>query len=164
MPPKFENPEGRSEDADALLRELVQGFGDQLYNDMAHIVGDLPYAERLVEESFLEAYRRLLGNQPPDTFITLFQRALRNVKPQELTKDPSAAYLESVGGQDQALIDALWKELKPEERSLLVLREIENATYDEIAEAFSWDKEKVRSELSRVRFKLLEALKQRGAI
>jgi RNA polymerase sigma-70 factor, ECF subfamily len=153
---------------------LVQRFQDRLFNAMLHIVGSPDEAEDVVQDSFVQAYIKLDSFQGNSQFFTwLYRIAFNNAlsrqrrrrgelsieqsreitgsDPQDRHEAPDEPLLrqERVG----LVTDALQK-LSDEHRQILVMREMQELSYEDIAEILCINLGTVRSRLSRARNQL----------
>lgn len=165
---------------------LVQRYQDRIYGVIGRLVADAELARDLAQESFLKAYRGLAGFSGGSSFYTWLYRIARNVVTSQQRYD-SARPKVSVsldapagersplrlaapsGGPDPVqsaveserrrfLLEAL-AALQPEFREIIVLRDFEDRSYEEIAELLDLPAGTVRSRLHRARTELRERLK-----
>jgi RNA polymerase sigma-70 factor (ECF subfamily) len=173
-----------SEDA---FRELVERFEGPVYNLIARIVRRPEQAEELAQESFLKAWRALDRFDPQRKFSSwLFKiahntalDALRRPGVEPLSLDePSAdggaapqppADPRAENPLDRALFrqagEALERavaELRPAYREILILRFVEELSYDEIAEVTGSPLGTVKVHLFRARQELARRLRGAG--
>lgn len=143
--------------------ELVRRHGRYLFGVARVLVRDEHEAEDVVQETFLAAFRgRYRGESTVRTWlvgITVKQAALMRRKrrpwpppPEVLGRSPDA----------QAAIDArmdlttMLEKLSEEHREVLVLRELEGCSYEEIARILGIPPGTVESRLHRARARLRE--------
>lgn len=164
--------------------ELVERFQARLFNAMLQVVGSHDEAEDVVQDSFVQAYVKLDTFQGNSKFFTwLYRIAFNNALSRQRRKrhDLSIEQSREVTGSDPqdrlespeepllreervSLVHRALTMLTEEHRSILVLREMEEMSYEEIAEILTINIGTVRSRLSRARNQLkiqLEEL-QRG--
>ena len=162
---------------------LVERYQARLFNAMLQVVGTHEEAEDVVQDSFVQAYIKLGTFQGNSQFFTwLYRIAFNNAlsrqrrrrrdlsieqsreitgtDPEDCIEAPDAPLLraERVGSVHAAL-----QRLSEEHRTILVLREMEDLSYEEIAEILTINIGTVRSRLSRARSQLkihLEELEQ----
>ncbi|MDO5553137.1 MAG: sigma-70 family RNA polymerase sigma factor [Planctomycetia bacterium] len=164
-------------DADAF-GHLVEKYQDRLYNTVYRIVGTAEDAQDVVQESFLQAYANLSRFRMSSRFYTWLYRIAYNLSVANLAQRKRTVSVEEVfDGKPEQLVDRgempeehtkreedaaiLWKAINrlPEEyRSPLVLREIDNWSYEEIAEILHIPVGTVRSRLHRARNALKEII------
>ncbi|MCL2305206.1 MAG: sigma-70 family RNA polymerase sigma factor [Planctomycetaceae bacterium] len=160
--------------------KLVLKYQDRLFNTMVHVSGNSEDALDVVQEAFLQAYLRLSTFRQTSQFYTWLYRIAFNLslgirrkrKPiasgdgisaeygSELVGD-TASPLEKVGNDEMAQI--LWNaidRLHEDYRSVIVLREIESCSYEEISQILDLPAGTVRSRLHRARNVLKESLQR----
>lgn len=151
----------------ALYRRYV-GFVYTICYGMTDSVDD---AHDLCQEAFLNAYRGRTGFQGRSAFRTWLrtitvrvclrhaERVRRGASLAEPTfVDRAPARLRPDRQVERRETETrLWRAIRslpPDDRAVLLLREIEDMRYDEIAEALDWSPEKVTTRLHRARAKL----------
>jgi RNA polymerase sigma-70 factor (ECF subfamily) len=150
---------------------LVIRYQDRLYTAMISIVGNADEAEDVVQESFIQAYLKLDTFQQNSRFFTWVYRiafnyalARRRRKKGVVSLDESR---ENSGNEpisrgdspddrltrheDAQLVHQALALLSEDHRSILVLRELEDLSYEDIAEVLSISIGTVRSRLNRAR-------------
>ncbi|MCA9133287.1 MAG: sigma-70 family RNA polymerase sigma factor [Planctomycetales bacterium] len=165
----------------AAYGQLVLRFQDRLHSAMLQVVGTADEAEDVVQDAFVQAYIKLDTFQGNSQFFTWLYRIAFNSalsrgrrKRHELSIEQSR----ELTGHDPvdrreapdepllrderiALVHAALGRLTEEHRAILVLREMQDTSYEEIAEILSINIGTVRSRLSRARTQLklqLEAM------
>ena len=163
------------------FEQLVILYQDRIYSLAVRLTGSVNDAEDLAQEVFIKAYRSIGSFRGDSDFGTWLHRiAVNTWLNQKRARQPKAAYSldepiiseegevkreiadtsndpESVllssymGGRLQRAVESLPKDQK----AALLLREVEERTYEEIAEIMSCSIGTVRSRLARAR----EALK-----
>lgn len=170
--------------ADESFCQLVERFQSRLFNSMLNIVGSHDEAEDVVQESFVQAYLKLDTFQGNSKFFTwLYRIAFNNALSRQRRRRPEMSIEQSreLSGHDpedrtEAPDEPLLRDervmlvhnglqmLSEEHRHILVLREMEEMSYDEIAVLLSINIGTVRSRISRARNQLkihLEELQAR---
>ncbi len=165
--------------------QLVERFQARLFNSMLQVVGTPDEAEDVVQDSFVQAYVKLDTFQGNSKFFTwLYRIAFNNALSRQRRKrhDLSIEQSREITGSDpqdrvESPDEPLLREervsqvhqalhmLTAEHRSILVLREMEDRSYEDIAEILEINIGTVRSRLSRARAQLklhLEEIQQRG--
>lgn len=162
----------------AAFGELVQLHQNRLYNAMAHFCGNMTEAEDVVQEAFVQAYLKLGSFQRNSAFYTWLYRIAFNTaisrkrrQKNEASVDQvrEQAGIEPVDASDQpgdqmlrderaALVHKALGMLSEEHRSILILREMDNCDYEQIAETLEINVGTVRSRLHRARTQLRERL------
>lgn len=163
--------------------QLVDRFQARLFNAMLHVVGTYDEAEDVVQDSFVQAYVKLDTFQGNSKFFTwLYRIAFNNALSRQRRKrnDLSIEQSRDITGRDpedrlEAPDEPLLREervsmvhralqmLTDEHRSILVLREMQERSYEDIAEILKINIGTVRSRLSRARNQLkihLESLQE----
>jgi RNA polymerase sigma-70 factor (ECF subfamily) len=159
---------------------LVVRYQDRLYTAMISVVGNADEAEDVVQEAFIQAYLKLDTFQQNSRFFTWLYRiafnfalAKRRKKRGNVSLDESretaglepefhgdAPEIRMSRSEDIALIHRALALLTEDHRSILVLREMEDMAYEEIAEVLSISIGTVRSRLNRARLALKTQLEK----
>jgi len=158
---------------------LVLKYQDRLVNALYHLVGNLPEAEDVAQEAFVQAFLKLSSFKGQSHFYTWLFRIARNQAVSRFRRtrktssldggETSAALMANEASPDQrmlqdeavARVQLALSRLSEEHRAILVLRELDDMDYDAIAEALELPVGTVRSRLHRARLQLkseLEAL------
>lgn len=160
--------------------ELVERFQLRLYNSMLQMVGSHDDAEDVVQESFVQAYLKLDTFQGNSQFFTWLYRIAFNIalsrgrrKRQQLSLEQGRELMgadpEDRGElPDQPLlraeriaqVHAALDMLSDEHRAILVLREMQDTSYEDIAVILDINIGTVRSRLSRARSQLKQHLEE----
>lgn len=164
--------------------QLVERFQARLYNAMLQVVGSHDEAEDVVQDSFVQAYVKLETFRGNSKFFTwLYRIAFNNALSRQRRKrnDLSIEQSREITGSDpqdrlESPDEPLLREervlivhqalamLTEEHRTILVFREMEELSYEDIAEILAINIGTVRSRLSRARSQLkvhLEELQQK---
>ena len=159
---------------------LARRHQDALFNTIYRITGNQDLAYDVVQESFLKAYNAIAGFRSGSRFYTwLYRIALNTLRShwrkegrrpgeQSLTEDPPDLGIGQ--GSDDPAIAAQKKEMEqiiqqsisalPDpQREILVLRDVEQLEYDQIAEILDLSLGTVKSRLHRARMTLKEKLR-----
>jgi len=162
------------------FEDLAMPLFDQLYNFAHWLTHDREEAEDLVQETYAKALRGFSSFQPGTNFRAWMYRILRNTfltsrtglkaaaasVPLEAEEGPQVAvtpetpetiFLERA---NQQLVQEAIAELPPHFREILLLCEVEEMSYQEIAETLAIPQGTVMSRLSRARAALRELLKR----
>lgn len=165
----------------ASFCQLVERFQGRLYNSMLNIVGSHDEAEDVVQDSFVQAYLKLDSFQGNSKFFTwLYRIAFNNALSRQRRRRPemSIDQCRELTGHDPEdrveapdepllrdervnLVHAALRMLTDQHRHILILREMEELSYEEIAELLVINIGTVRSRIARARTQLklhLEAL------
>lgn len=169
-------------DTEAFGR-LVQTHQDRLFGAMLQVTRSAEEAEDVVQEAFVRAYVKLHTFQRNSRFFTwlyriAFNSALsrRRRKRATLSLDQTREVtgiepIDSVDAPDERMLQteriemvrAALDRLSDEHRAIMILRELENHAYEDIAEILEISIGTVRSRLNRARTQLrqtLEAMRQ----
>jgi RNA polymerase sigma-70 factor, ECF subfamily len=163
----------------ASFEELAVPLFDQLYNFARWLAQDTHEAEDLVQETYAKALRGFSSFQPGTNFRAWMYRILRNsflssraglkttavfdeespgVAPAADAPTPESLYVDQANRQ---LVQDALAELAVPFREILLLCEVEEMSYQEIAETLSIPTGTVMSRLSRARKALRAVLQQK---
>ncbi|HOV79173.1 MAG TPA: sigma-70 family RNA polymerase sigma factor [Bacillota bacterium] len=177
----------------AAFEELVRLYQDRVYALCLQLSGHRDDAQDLAQETFVRAYRALSGFRNEAEFGTWLHRIAvnvwlnfrrRNGREFQLSLDEplrtadGGELLRGVAGTDGdplraleekemgELVRAALKDLSEEHRVVLVLREMEGYTYEEVSRLLGCSLGTVKSRLSRareaIRFKIIELARKAG--
>jgi RNA polymerase sigma-70 factor (ECF subfamily) len=169
-------------DAFALLLERYQ---KQVYHHALRMVGNPEDAADLTQETFLKVWQGLAAFQGESAFSTWLYRVTGNVCIDFLRREKKRQGDLSLEGSEGALCAAVpdaapsphgaleEKErarslqagllaLSPEHRQVLVLREINGLSYEEIGQALGLSPGTVKSRIARARLSLAKFLRKTG--
>jgi RNA polymerase sigma-70 factor, ECF subfamily len=169
--------EALSGDPSAFGR-LVQKYQDRLYNSLCHVLGSPDDARDVTQDAFVQAFVKLDTFRRASEFYTWLYRigfnlamshARRRRPTASLDQAREAFGAEPTDGQPLPtehlaqrerveLVHAALGELGDDSRQILVLRELEGCSYDEIAEILNVPPGTVRSRLFRARAQLRDQL------
>lgn len=155
---------------DASLGELVRRYQRPLVGYLAGIVNDVERARDLAQESFFRVYRHAAGYRSTSSrFTTWLYHIARNLARDELRSRRRRVQL-CMAGEERGLDDApalasgvaevveqrevvlrALVSLPPRDRELILLRDVEGRSYEEIAERVGLPLGTVKSGLSRAR-------------
>ena len=176
----------RNGDTDAF-RRLVERHQRRAFALAVALVRDEADARELVQEAFIRVYRSLEGFEGGSSFYTWLYRIITNLsidllrrpgrQAAELDLDPQGApendaapspFLSAVEDGDPmdvirrreiaARLQSALDELPPYHRAVVILRELEGLSYEEMAQALGVSKGTVMSRLFHARQKLQRAL------
>lgn len=154
----------RSGDADATLR-LLGRYRPPLVRLLTGLTGDRALAEDVAQEAFLQAFRSLRQLRDPGAFYGWVRRlatrhalrALRRRRPPGPPLDPALPAGDNPAREVETrlAVEGVLRALPPDLRAVLVLREMEQLDYEEIAETLGVPVGTVRSRLftARERFR-----------
>lgn len=160
--------------------QLVERYQDRLYSAMLHVVGSHDEAEDVVQDSFVQAYVKLNTFQGNSRFFTwLYRIAFNNALSRRRRRRADMSIEQSrevTGGEPEdrqeapdepllrneriTMVKAAMDRLTEEHRHILVLREMQDMAYEDIAEILDINIGTVRSRLSRARNQLHDILKE----
>lgn len=170
-------------DEDAF-ESLVREHQDRLFSAMTHVTGSVHDAEEVTQEAFVRAFLKLDTFQQNSQFFTWLYRIAFNIalsrkrrKRVKISLDQQRDELgndvvdrgEAVDAamirQDQiALVQSALGRLSEQHRGILVLREMNEASYEEIAEILELSIGTVRSRLNRARKQLRISIEELQSI
>ncbi len=162
----------------ATFEELAMPLFDQLYNFAHWLTQDRSEAEDLVQETYAKALRGFSSFQMGTNFRAWIYRILRNTfltsrtglkanvplefddssEPSAGPETPETVLIERA---QQQVVQEVMAELPVNYREILLLCEVEEMSYQEIAEALSVPIGTVMSRLSRARKALRDRLRQK---
>lgn len=169
----------RRGDADAFGM-LVVRHQDRIYTAVLRFCGDAEDARDIVQKAFLNAWRRMASFKGDSAFSTWmyriafnesvsFRRAGGSRRHRTLEGRDGESAVEPADDrrpgdrldseENRAKVQEALNQLDPEERKILILKELEDRSYEEIAEILEVPKGTVRSRLFRARESLRERLK-----
>ena len=169
--------------------QLVTAYESKIYNLALRYLGNREDAMDASQEVFLRVYRFLPGFQEESGFSTwiyrigvnvckdmLAKRGRRNEQPLEVPDEENESRTIEVADRRYepehimegvelrtVLADAI-SSLPEQQREMIVLRDIQGLTYDEIANILSLESGTVKSRISRARENLRKKLLQNGNI
>ncbi len=164
----------------AAFGSLVRRYQDRLFAAMIQVTGSSEEAEDVVQDAFVRAFLKLETFQNNSQFFTwlyriAFNSALSRMRRRRGTTSLDQAR-EAVGDEpvDQAsapdermlreervkMVQLALQKLSEDHRSILVLREMEEHAYEDIAEILQISIGTVRSRLSRARSQLKLVLEE----
>jgi RNA polymerase sigma-70 factor (ECF subfamily) len=150
----------------AAFGELVSRYQVPVYRVVRGVLADQVECEDVAQEVFLKAYANLSKFRGESGFFTWLYRiavneALRARKRRGFTPAEAAPELEAPpapdpeeGGPSLHTVERLLRKLSDEFRSIVVLRDIEGLSYQEIAESLDIPLGTVESRLFRARQEL----------
>ena len=171
--------EARSGDS-AAFGQLVTRYQDRLYNTLVHLVGSRESASDAVQDAFVQAYVKLDTFQGASAFYTWLYRIAFNMAVSRRRREKPTTSVEQarealghepvdqsdapgarLERQERACqVRAGLNRLSEEHRSILILREIDGCSYEQIAEILELPIGTIRSRLHRARVQLRDELKE----
>lgn len=167
---------------EAAFGELVQKYQKRVYALTVRMCPTPELAEEAAQEAFLSAWQGLPFFRGDAAFSTWLYRLASNACVDLLRKErrhQGTSLDDDTAGAEipdtkptpeeaaetkelRAQIEAGLRQLSPEHRAVLILREIQQLNYEEIADALSLDLGTVKSRISRGRRQLRDFLKEQG--
>lgn len=167
---------------EAAFGQLVQKYQKRVYALTVRMCPTPELAEEAAQEAFLSAWQGLPFFRGDAAFSTWLYRLASNACVDLLRKERrhqgTSLDDDTVGAEIpdtkptpeeaaetkelRAQIEAGLRQLSPEHRAVLILREIQQLNYEEIADALSLDLGTVKSRISRGRRQLRDFLKEQG--
>lgn len=161
---------------------LAKKYQDRVYNLALPIVGNVDDAMDVTQETFLQALAHLHSFRRTSRFYTWLYRIAYNCAVGTLRRRKKSVSVDSVIEEfgetfeadveapdsrarladDAKILKVALERLPIEYRTPLVLREIEGANYEQIAEVLNVPVGTVRSRLHRARVALRDALERAG--
>jgi len=159
--------------------ELVEKYQQRLYGSIVHLFG-VRDAEDVVQATFLKAFKQLgkfrgtsefyswLYRIGYNTAVDHYKLRMRTISLDDFEENTGTHIPSNQQGPDEAVeekdrlrqLQIALEALSQEHRTVIVLREIELLTYEEIADLLSIPEGTIRSRLHRARMCLLEELKR----
>jgi RNA polymerase sigma-70 factor, ECF subfamily len=175
-------PGGPSPEQVSFVEEAMAKFGRQTYNYAYRLTANEADARDLTQEAFIRVFRAWQSFRPGTSFLAWIYRIVTNLYRDELRKrkgiftqplpednqpdagtprhDPIAAMHERElsAGMERALA-----RLTPEQRSVILLADVEDYSYQDIANVIGCSIGTVRSRLHRARAQLRKLLERERA-
>jgi RNA polymerase sigma-70 factor, ECF subfamily len=160
----------------AAFHELIDRHAQRLFRLAVRLVGNSTDAEDVLQETWVGAYQglgRFEERASVKTWLTrilVTQAALwRRQNSRRAAKMAEAARqditTDAAGGSAIRIdINAALQKLSQDHRQVLVLREYEQMSYEEMAEALDVPRGTIESRLSRARAELRQILKEYGTV
>lgn len=161
----------------AAFSELVARYQDRIYRFLVRLTRSQDDAQELTQETFLNAYQALARWRPEARFTTWLFHIARNQAFDWLRRTKRAEFLPLDEEQEHAIADPgptpdnavetmqrlqglerALSRLPAEHREILLLREIEEMSYEDIAEVLDINLGTVKSRIARARAGLLEKM------
>ncbi|MBV8668109.1 MAG: sigma-70 family RNA polymerase sigma factor, partial [Candidatus Eremiobacteraeota bacterium] len=162
-----------TQEQSAFLEHAMETYGKQTYNYAYRLAGNEADARDLTQEAFLRVFRAWRSFQPGTSFLSWIYRIVTNLHrdqlrkrkgvfmqelpddnmPTELPKDslrhdPISAIHEK---QLSSPVENALRQLTPDQRAVVVLADVEERSYQEIADVLACSIGTVRSRLHRAR-------------
>jgi len=166
----------------SLFEDLVLKHQDKIYNLCRHMLDNAHDAEDAAQDTFIKAYQNLDNFKPNASFYTWLYRIGVNTCLDYKKRPFWESLLRRSDDEEEYNLDPASSEPSPEKiyeskqlglvlrkglsrlsaklRAVIVLKEIEGLSYEEIAEVLNVSTGTVKSRLSRAREKLKSQLKK----
>ncbi len=163
---------------------LIERYQKKILNFMYRMVGERGAAEDLTQEVFLKAYQALpqfrkaaafstwlfriahnhclnaLKGRRREVPVTALEKEPSNGNPLTRLADPSQSTEQHLEHRElHMVVQEKLAELTPEHRAVLILRDVQGCSYDEIASTLNLEGGTVRSRIHRARMELKEKLR-----
>jgi RNA polymerase sigma-70 factor (ECF subfamily) len=145
---------------EAALGELIARYSPGLRFYLRKMAGPAVAADDLLQETWFEVYRKINALQNPEAFASWIYRIARDKAYRQLRRRPEPGQfaedhpLDAVAAADEVFtaeeaqsVRAALDELPEEQREVLVLRFIEEMSYEQIAEVIARPVGTVRSRI-----------------
>jgi RNA polymerase sigma-70 factor (ECF subfamily) len=145
-------------DMDAFA-DLIERYGRPLRYFISNLLGNPEMAEDIFQETWLTVIRRISGLKKADAFPAWLYRIARNKVYQQLRRTRQFSILsedvavvnpiddEVFSPEDAARVHQCLKELRPEHKEVLMLRFLEQMSYQHIAEVLNCSSGTVKSRI-----------------
>ncbi len=168
----------------AAFGELVRRYQDRLYNTVYRLVGSAEDAQDVVQEAFLHAYQSLDRFKGDSRFFTWLYRIAVNSAISLKRKHRAVVSIhtgrEGQGGaaepldtsafsqpgqtleraEEERRIQSALSRMSPEHRAVLILKDLEDQKYEDMAQILQVPIGTIRSRLHRARLELRELLEK----
>jgi RNA polymerase sigma factor (sigma-70 family) len=163
------------------FRQLIELTHGKLYRLVRHLTGDAGDAEDVVQETYVRAWQRLGELRDPSAVRGWLSRIAKNLaydrRRRERSQPTEPATLELLGSrlgerrsaEEQLALASEWAAVRTalaalpdKHREVLLLREVEDMSYDEIADLLGLAVGTVESRLHRARQALAKKLTRGG--
>lgn len=161
----------------AAFAELIRRFQDRVFRFLLRLTQTREDAQDLTQETFMHAYAALPRWQPDAQFSTWLLRIARNLAYDMLRRRQRVNFVALEPEHEKHLVDAAptpeaalhgvqrlrqleaaLARLPTEQREVLLLREIENLSYDDMAEVLGLPLGTIKSRIARARRALAETM------
>lgn len=157
--------------------ELVRRHQSGVYRHLLRMLGSHDDALELTQDAFVKAWQALPQWQPEALFRTWLFRIAGNAALDALRRRKLVEFMpledsydapgrepdperQAQATQEVRRLEASLKRLAPEHREVLLLREVEDMSYEEIGRVLSLGEGTVKSRLARARAALIEISKR----
>jgi RNA polymerase sigma-70 factor, ECF subfamily len=167
----------------AFIEQAIEQYGKATYNFAYRLVGNEADAHDLTQDAFIRVYRAWRSFQPGTSFLSWIYRIVTNLYRDELRRRkgrfqeeiPDDNVPQEFGGQRPLAVDPIedyvhrqlseplsrsLRKLSPDQRQVIILADIEEYSYQEIADIMGCSIGTVRSRLHRARALLRRLVQQ----
>ncbi len=158
----------------AAYAQLVRRHQNRIFRHLLNLTGSREEALELSQEVFLKAWEALPGWRPEAQFHTWLYRIASNVafdllrrrqivsyealaEDYDAPTDAAGPEVRLQAKQSMTSLDAALARLPVDQRQIVLLREVEGLSYEELAAALAIEPGTVKSKLARARAALAEA-------
>ncbi len=144
----------------AAFEKLVRRYEDRLFETVLRLMGNKEDAQDVVQEAFIQAFQSLHTYRRDSQFFTWLYRIGYNVAVSHKRKqraDPAQSS-SLLTPQDERQIQEALKQLSPEHKEVIVLKDIDGLNYEEIAKILGLSVGTLRSRLHQARLELRKVL------
>jgi RNA polymerase sigma-70 factor (ECF subfamily) len=166
------------QDPEKAFRRILEKYQDRIFNLCVYMLRSREDAQDAAQDVFVNAYRSFKNFTPRASLYTWLYRIAVNTcidykrKSQRLLLNDEATIIEIAAPgpspekvceskEVTAVIQEALEALTPDFRAVIVLREIEGLSYEEIAEVLQISMGTVKSRISRAREELREHLRNK---
>jgi RNA polymerase sigma-70 factor (ECF subfamily) len=165
-----------SDEQNAFLEQAMTAYGRQTYNYAYRLTGNEADARDLTQEAFIRVFRAWRSFQPGTSFRSWIYRIVTNLHRDELRKR-KGVFLQELPDDNMAhelpreakehdpigemhhrqlssAVAAALQQLTPDQRAVVLLADVEDRSYQEIAGIMACSIGTVRSRLHRARLQL----------
>lgn len=154
------------------LTELIERYRRPLQYFISRLLDDSELSQDVLQDTWLTVIRRLHGLRKPEAFSTWLYRIARNKVYHQLRKKKAWSELSEditapneneddiVSLEDTAKVHKCLKELRPEHKEVLMLRFLEQMTYQQIAEVLNCNFGTVKSRVYYAKLALKKELEK----
>ena len=164
------------------FEQIVRQYQNQVYNIAYGMLGHREDAQDLAQDVFLTLWEKIGQFRFKSRFSTWLYRIVTNLcineknrqrrrqtSPMEMDDlqawtpvDPNTPEKEVLLAEQQVLLQAALAQLKDKYRTILILREMENLSYDALSEVLGCSVGRVKSRLHEARMELRKILQQKN--
>lgn len=166
------------QDPHTAFKRIIEEYQDRIFNLCIYMLHSKEDAQDAAQEAFIKAYRSFEKFTPQASIYTWLYRVAVNTcldyrrKPQRLLVDSEVSITEIPAPEPSPeriyeskeasrLIQMALERLSPEFKTVIILREIEDFSYEDIAEVLQISLGTVKSKISRARDELRQLLREK---